>query len=57
MRGNLNYYTNFLSMKHLGAPKSNNVLVFIVVDLLHLIMISKKKCVEFKYKLGPFFIA
>jgi hypothetical protein len=41
-RGNLNYCTNFLSMKHLDAPKSSNVLVFIVVDLLHLIVISQK---------------
>jgi hypothetical protein len=29
-------------MKHLDAPKSSNALVFIVVDLLHLIVISKK---------------
>lgn len=54
----LNYRTNFLSMKHLKAPKSNNILVFIVVDLLHLIVINKKnKMLNLNNKLGPFFIA
>lgn len=57
LRGGLNYRTNFLSMKHLNAPKSCNALVFIVVDLLHLIVINKQKQnVEFKCKLGPFFV-
>jgi hypothetical protein len=45
-------------MKHLDAPKSSNVLTFIIVDLLHLIVINKEKqSLEFKYKLGQFFIA
>jgi hypothetical protein len=57
-RVSLNYRTNFLSMKHLDAPKSSNVLTFIIVDLLHLIVINKEKqSLEFKYKLGQFFIA
>jgi hypothetical protein len=55
-RVSLNYRTNFLSMKHLDAPKSSNILTFIIVDLLHLID-KEKQSLEFKYKLGPFFIA
>jgi hypothetical protein len=55
-RVSLNYRTNFLSMKHLDAPQSSNILTFIIVDLLHLID-KEKQSLEFKYKLGPFFIA
>jgi hypothetical protein len=45
-------------MKHVNAPKSSNVLVFIVVDLLHLIMIgNKKQGVGFENRLGLFLIA
>jgi len=39
----LNYLTNFVSMKHLNASKSSIVLIFIIVDLLHLIVINQKK--------------
>jgi hypothetical protein len=42
-------------MKHGDAPKSNNVLISIVMDLLYLFMIgNKKQGVEFEGKLGPF---
>jgi hypothetical protein len=54
-KGNLSCHTNSLSMKHVNAPKSSNVLVFIVVDLLHLIMIgNKKQSVGFENRLGLF---
>ncbi len=47
--------TSSLSMKHGDAPKSNNVLISIVMDLLYLFMIgNKKQGVEFEGKLGPF---
>jgi len=47
--------TNSLLMKHIDALKLNNVWVFIVVDLLHLITIgSRKQSVGFEYKMGPF---
>jgi hypothetical protein len=44
-----------LLMKHGDAPKSSNVLVSIVVDLLYLIMIcNKKQGAGFEGKLRPF---
>ncbi len=56
-KGNLSCHTNSLSMKHVNAPKSSNVLVFIVVDLLHLIMIgNKKQSVGFENRLGLFWL-
>ncbi len=47
--------TNSLSTKHTNAQGSNNIWVFIVMDLLQLIMTSNKKLgVGFEDKLGLF---
>jgi hypothetical protein len=41
-------------MKHGDAPKSSNVLVSIIMDMLYLIVIcNKKQGVGFEGKLGP----
>ncbi len=51
-KANLCCCTNSLSTKHVDAPESSNVWVFIVMDLLHLIMIGNKKLgVRFEDKL------
>jgi hypothetical protein len=45
----------FLITENANAPKQNNILVFIVMDLLHLIVIkNNKQNVGSKNKLGPF---
>jgi hypothetical protein len=42
-------------MKNANAPKSSNVLVSIIMDLMYLILISnKKQGVGSEGKLGPF---
>ncbi len=55
MRIILCHRTSSLLMKHVDAPKSSNVLISIIMDLLYLIMISnKKQGVRSKGKLEPF---
>jgi hypothetical protein len=44
-RGSLSCHTKSLSMKHANALKSSTILIFIVIDLLHLIIIGKKNMV------------
>jgi hypothetical protein len=41
-RGSLSCHTKSLSVKHANALKSSTTLIFIVIDLLHLIVIGKK---------------
>ncbi len=55
IRANLYCHTNYLSMKHVGTPKSRNAWASIITSLLHLTMINTKKHgVGFENRIGPF---